>query len=164
MILGLVVRKKKKTVPFVSLAQASVIWREVTPVKELPLSDWWMAKSVGYFLPWWLILFFTDGWYRRAYPTVCNAIPRHVVLECRKQTEWAMRSKPVRSTPQGFWFSACLRALAWVPTLISLNDGLWSVSISQINPFLPKLVLLACSSPAANSNLIHLAAFMAGSS
>lgn len=155
MILGLVVWKKK-TALFVSLAQASVIWREVTPVKDLPLSDWWMAKS-------WDI-FFTDGWYRRAYPTVCNAIPRHVVLECRKQIEWAMRSKPVRSTPWGFWFSACLRALAWVPTLISLNDGLWSVSLSQINPFLPKLVLLACSSPAANSNLIHLAAFMAGSS
>jgi hypothetical protein len=60
----------------------------------------------------------------------------------RKQAKQALGSKPVSSTPP--WPLHQLLSLdscsVWVPVLISFNDGLHCGSVSQINPFIPKLL------------------------
>jgi hypothetical protein len=56
----------------------------------------------------------------------------------RKQGEQVMDSKPVRTTPP--WQLAPLGSCpVWVPVLTSFGEEEWCGSISQINPFLPKI-------------------------
>ena len=77
----------------------------------------------------------TDDWCVRAQPTVGVTIPRQVVLGCgRKPGERKPGSQPLSNVPQCF--------LPWVPIVTSLRDGLRPGSLSQINPFLLRLLLV----------------------
>ena len=64
-----------------------------------------------------------------------------VLGSIRKQAEQARGGKTVSSTFYCLSISSCLQAPAvWVPVLTSSKDGLWSESVSPINPFLNNLI------------------------
>lgn len=96
----------------------------------MPPLDGPMGKSVGRFLYF--------DWWRKAQPTGDSAALGQVVLGCvRGQTEQAMESESVNSTPP--WF-----LLPFLPPgscRNSLSDGLWPESCKR-NVFFLKLVLV----------------------
>lgn len=87
---------------------------------------------------------FLIDWWGRAQATVGSAIPSLVVLgSIRTQDEQAKRSKPISSS-----FQSPLQLLppgscaGWVPVLLAFKDELWYRLMSEMNPFLPKLLLI----------------------
>ena len=108
---------------FVSVTQARVFWKDKTVVCIFLISD-----------PW-----------GRAQPTVGGATSKLVNLgSVRKQTEKAMRSKPVNSTPpwllHDFLPPGCCPV--WVPVLNFFNNGLHCRSVRKTKLFLPNLLLV----------------------
>lgn len=105
-----------------SLILVGVIWKGLSP------SEWLMGILYDF------VLILTCCWV--TYSTVGGFIPRYVVLVCiRYLALHLLVGKPAsRSLP---WF--LFNFLPWLLPLSFFSDGLWSLSLSQINIF-PQVV------------------------
>jgi hypothetical protein len=89
----------------------------------MPSSDWPVGMSIGYYFP--------DSWLTWEDPAHCEwCQPWTCNPRWCKKADWAsqegLTSKQRPSSPCPAWVPAC--------------GGLWSECISQMNPFLPKLL------------------------
>lgn len=78
-----------------------------------------------------------------------GALPRQGVSDyIRKQNKQAVERKPFVV----FLHDLCFKLPSWVPALVSLSDGLWHGSVSQMDPFFLHVLSGPCFIIASGSN------------